>query len=137
MSLRVPAAELSFYGVVDTVVAVSAAAWSAGASCCPSLMGGAPAVARCDRIVRARSVVVGMIKRRTTTMFFVEETQHGWSVRAGTERLGLFTNQRQALQDVRRRRAELQREGEHSTLVVGKGTDPDGNRPPRTHGPRR
>jgi hypothetical protein len=56
-------------------------------------------------------------------MFFVEQTQYGGSVRAGTERLGLFTNQRQALQDVRRRREELERQGEHSTLLVGKGSD--------------
>jgi hypothetical protein len=26
-------------------------------------------------------------------MFFVEQTQYGWSLRAGDERLGLFTNQ--------------------------------------------
>jgi len=70
-------------------------------------------------------------------MFFVEQTPHGWSVRAGNVRLGLFTNQRQALQDVRRRRAELERQGEHSTLVVGSGSDPDGGRPPRPHWARR
>ena len=61
---------------------------------------------------RAPALWCRMIKRRKPTMFFVEQTLHGWSVRAGNERLGLFTNQRQALQDVRRRRAELERQGE-------------------------
>jgi hypothetical protein len=51
-------------------------------------------------------------------MFFVERGQYGWSVRAGIEQLGLFLTQRQALQDVRKRRAELTSQDQHSTLVV-------------------
>ena len=59
-----------------------------------------------------------MIKRRIPTMFFVEPSPYGWAVRAGDERLGLFVTQRQALQDVRTRRADLKSNGQHSTLVV-------------------
>ena len=58
-------------------------------------------------------------------MFFVEPTQYGWSVRIGTEQVGLFLTQRQALQDVKRRRADLEHKGQHSTLVVtGKDLGP-------------
>jgi hypothetical protein len=70
-----------------------------------------------------------MIKRRKQTMFFVEPTDFGWAVRSGEGRLGLFLSQRQALQDVRKRRAELERNGEHSTLVVtGRETESDPRR---------
>jgi len=34
-------------------------------------------------------------------------TNHGWSVSAEGERLGLFVTQRQALDDVKKRRARL------------------------------
>jgi len=57
-------------------------------------------------------------KRATTTGFFVELTDYGWSVRAGTERLGLFITQRQALKDVKKRRDELAAKGQNSTLIV-------------------
>ena len=53
--------------------------------------------------------------------FFVELTDYGWSVRAGTERLGLFVTQRQALKDVKKRRDELTAKGQKSTLVVTGG----------------
>jgi hypothetical protein len=56
-------------------------------------------------------------------MFFVEPTQYGWSVRVGNEQVGLFLTQRQALQDVKKRRADLEQQGQHSTLVVT-GMDP-------------
>jgi hypothetical protein len=71
-------------------------------------------------------------------MFYVEATQYGWSVRAGIEQLGLFVTQRQALQDVKRRRAELARQDEHSTLVVKGGDEtPDGGRSSRPGRPYR
>ena len=57
-------------------------------------------------------------KRATATGFFVELTDYGWSVRAGTVRLGLFVTQRQALKDVKTRRDELTAKGQKSTLVV-------------------
>jgi len=57
-------------------------------------------------------------KRATITTFVVEPTNHGWSVRAGTERMGLFVTQRQALEEVKRRRAELTAKGQRSTIIV-------------------
>jgi hypothetical protein len=59
-----------------------------------------------------------VVKQATTTSFFVEPTKYGWSVRAGSERLALFVTQRQALSDVRKRRAALKTEGHDSTLSV-------------------
>src|SRR5262245_43154958 len=53
-----------------------------------------------------------MAKRATITTFVVEPTNHGWSVCAGTEGMGLFVTQRQALEEVKRRRAELTAKGQ-------------------------
>ena len=64
-----------------------------------------------------------MVTRRISTSFLVEPTIYGWSVCAGTKRLGLFTTQRQALEDVKRLRGELNARGKRSTLVV-RGSDP-------------
>jgi hypothetical protein len=50
--------------------------------------------------------------------FFVEPTDYGWSVRKGSTRIGLFTTQAQALNDVERRRAALRTIGRHSTITV-------------------
>jgi hypothetical protein len=58
-----------------------------------------------------------MAKRATTT-FLVAPTDYGWSVDAGHERLGLFVTQRQALNDVKKRRAGLTAKGQRSSLVV-------------------
>ena len=62
-------------------------------------------------------------KRATITTFVVEPTNYGWSVCAGTERMGLFVTQRQALEDVKKRRAELTTKGQRSTVIVT-GSDP-------------
>jgi len=59
-----------------------------------------------------------MAKKRIPTSFCVEPTQYGWSVRTGTEQLGLFVTQRQALSDAERRCAELQANGQLSTVVT-------------------
>jgi hypothetical protein len=75
----------------------------------------------------------------TTSSFVVEPTDHGWSVRQGTERLGLFLTQRQALGDVRKRRAELKIKGRESTLSVT-GSEPQqapNDRPSRPFWARR
>ena len=47
-------------------------------------------------------------KERIPTNLFVEPTQYGWSVRAGTEQLALLVTQCQALSDAKRRRADKQ-----------------------------
>jgi hypothetical protein len=62
-------------------------------------------------------------KRATTTTFVVEHTDYGWSVGAGTEHMGLFVTQRQALDEVKKRRAELAAKGQRSTIIVS-GTEP-------------
>src|SRR5262245_3679056 len=62
-------------------------------------------------------------KRATTTTFVVEHTDYGWSVGAGTERMGLFVTQRQALDEVKKRRAELAANGQRSTVIVT-GSEP-------------
>jgi len=75
-------------------------------------------------------------KRATTTGFFVELTDYGWTVRAGTVRLGLFMTQRHALKDVKKRRDELTAKGQNSTLVVtgNEMSQPTGvSRPNWTH----
>jgi len=64
-----------------------------------------------------------MVTRRIATSFLVEPTIYGWSVCAGTKRLGLFTTQRQALEDVKRLRGELNAKGKRSTVEV-RGSDP-------------
>jgi hypothetical protein len=50
--------------------------------------------------------------------FFVEPTDYGWSVRKGSTRIGLFTTQSQAVNDVERRRAALRTIGRDSTISV-------------------
>ena len=62
-------------------------------------------------------------KRATTKAFVVEPTNYGWSVRAGTERMGLFVTQRQALEEVKKRRAELTAKRQRSTIIVT-GSEP-------------
>ena len=71
-------------------------------------------------MVLLRSIVA---KQAITTIFLVEPTNDGWSVRIGDERLGLFSTQRQALEDVKNRRATLTAKRQRSTVVVtGHGT---------------
>jgi hypothetical protein len=59
-----------------------------------------------------------MVTRQVLTSFLVEPTKYGWSVCAGTKRVGLFTTQRQAVEDVKRLRRALRARGNGSTLVV-------------------
>jgi hypothetical protein len=59
-----------------------------------------------------------MAMQAITTIFLVEPTNVGWSVRIGDERLGSFSTQRQALDDVKNRRATLSAKGQRSTVVV-------------------
>jgi hypothetical protein len=59
-----------------------------------------------------------MAKQVTTTTFSIAPTDYGWAVGAGGERLGLFVTQRQALEDVKRRRAKLTAKGQRSTVLV-------------------
>jgi hypothetical protein len=64
-------------------------------------------------------------KQAITTIFLVEPTNDGWSVRIGDNRLGSFSTQRQALEDVKNRRATLTAKGQRSTVVVTRhGSDP-------------
>jgi hypothetical protein len=56
--------------------------------------------------------------KRATTTFLVGPTDYGWAVGAGGVRLGLFVTQRQALDDVKKRRARLSADGQRSTLIV-------------------
>jgi len=62
-------------------------------------------------------------KRATTTTFIVEHTSYGWSVGAGAKRMGLFVTQRQALDEVKKRRAELTAKGQRSAVVIT-GSEP-------------
>jgi hypothetical protein len=79
-----------------------------------------------------------VVKRAIPTNFFVEPTKFGWAVRAESERLGLFMTQRQALGDVKRRRAHLQATGKRSTLVVtGNESESASGRTPRSFWTRR
>ena len=71
-------------------------------------------------------------KRATTTTFVVEHTQYGWSVGTGSHRMGLFVTQRQALDEVRKRRAELTARGQRSTVVVT-GSEPESSAGRSTH----
>jgi hypothetical protein len=64
-----------------------------------------------------------MVTPQISTSFLVEPTKYGWSVCAGTRRVGLFTTQRQAIEGVKRLRGELRARGKRSTLVV-RGSDP-------------
>jgi hypothetical protein len=83
-------------------------------------------------------LILRVAKRATTTTFVVEHTNYGWSVGAGAERVGLFVTQRQALDEVKKRRAELTAKGQRSTLVVtGSEPLPIGNRTSRPYWSRR
>ena len=57
-------------------------------------------------------------KQAITVIFLVERTSDGWSVGVGDERLGLFLTHRQALEDVKKRRAKLTAKGQRSTVLV-------------------
>jgi hypothetical protein len=64
-----------------------------------------------------------VIKAQATVVFSVELTEYGWSVRDAARRLGLFVSQRQALDDVRKRRAALKAKGRASSVeVIGEET---------------
>ena len=68
-----------------------------------------------------------VVKAQPTTVFFVEPTQYGWSVRDGAKRLGLFVSQRHALDDVRKRQAALKAKGRASSVEVT-GEETEGTR---------
>ena len=69
-----------------------------------------------------------------TTIFVVERISDGWSVSVGEERLGLFATQRQALDDVKKRRAKLTAKGQRSTvLVTAHDLASTGGRSPRNY----
>ena len=73
-----------------------------------------------------------VVKTLVTTIFSVEPTEYGWSVSDGAKRLGLFVSQRQALDDVRKRRAVLKAEGRASAVeVTGEEAEGARTRPPR------
>jgi hypothetical protein len=71
-----------------------------------------------------------VVKAQVTTIFSVGPTAYGWSVSDGAMRLGLFMSQRQALDDVRKRRAALKTKGRASSVEVT-GQETDGVRRPR------
>ena len=90
------------------------------------------------RYLLPNMLVSCVTKRATPTTFVVEHTNYGWSVGTGTERMGLFVTQRQALDEVKRRRAELTAKGQRSTLVVtGSESSSTGNRTSRPYWSRR
>jgi hypothetical protein len=64
------------------------------------------------------------------SIFSVEPTTYGWSVSDGAMRLGLFLSQRQALDDVRKRRVALKAKGLASSLEVT-GEETEGVRRPQ------
>jgi hypothetical protein len=80
--------------------------------CVPALL--RPRLADLRRFV-LRSFVA---KQTITTIFLVERISDGWSVCVGDERLGLFSTHRQALANVKNRRAMLTAKGQRSTVVV-------------------
>ena len=92
----------------DVVVGAEASSFR----CVPALP--RPQLADLRRFV-LRSFVA---KQAITTIFLVEPTYEGWSVRIGDERLGSFSTHRQALNDVKNRRATLTAKGQRSTVVV-------------------
>jgi hypothetical protein len=63
------------------------------------------------------------VSKRAPPTFIVEQTNYGWSVGIGSTRMGLFVTQRQALDEVKRRRAELTAKGQRSTVLI-RGSDP-------------
>jgi hypothetical protein len=71
-----------------------------------------------------------VVKAQVLTVFSVTLTDYGWSVTEGSRHLGLFVSQRQALDDVKKRRAELKAKGRASSVVV------TGEEPPRGGNPR-
>ena len=71
-----------------------------------------------------------MVKAQIPTIFSVEPTEYGWSVSDGAVRLGLFVSQRQALDDVRKRRAAVKAKRLSSSLEVT-GQETDGVRRPQ------
>jgi hypothetical protein len=62
-------------------------------------------------------------KRAIITTFVVKNTSYGWSVGAGTKHVGLFMSQRQALDEVKKRRGKLTATGQRSAVVV-RGSEP-------------
>ena len=87
-----------------------------------------------EAVVALRAFCYGwiVVKAQQPTIFFVELTEYGWSVRDGAKRLGLFVSQRQALDEVRKRRAVLKSEGRASAVeVTGEETEGARTRPPR------
>ena len=72
-------------------------------------------MARFQACVLVRCAV---IKTQTATIFTVEPTAYGWSVTSGIQRLGLFVTQQQAVNHVRKCRAELKAKGLKSEVVV-------------------
>ena len=74
-----------------------------------------------------------MSKAQATIVFSVESTEYGWSVREANKQLGLFMSQRQALDDVRKRRAVLKKQGLSSSVtVISKETEEARNLSRRT-----
>jgi hypothetical protein len=61
---------------------------------------------------------LAVVKPQVSTVFSVDLTNYGWSVKDGDRHLGLFVTQQHALADVKRRRAELRARGRSSTVVV-------------------
>ena len=57
-------------------------------------------------------------KAAAATVFMIEATEYGWSVRDGELRLGLFVTQAQALVDVKKRQKDLKAKGLSSSVVV-------------------
>ena len=79
-----------------------------------------PAPAARPQLAHLRRFVLHLFvaMQAITTIFLVEPTNVGWSVRIGDERVGSFSTQRQALNDVKNRRATLTAKGQRSTVVV-------------------
>jgi hypothetical protein len=66
------------------------------------------------------SFLVGcaVIKTQTATIFTVAPTAYGWCVTSGAQRLALFVTQQQAVNHVRKCRAELKAKCLKSEVVV-------------------
>ena len=85
-----------------------------------------------ERIEQRRPLAAGVLclvvtTAQETTTFSVEPTEYGWSVSDGAERLGLFVSQRQALDDVKKRRVALKAKGRASSVEVT-GEETEGTR---------
>ena len=59
-----------------------------------------------------------MRKPTETIDFFVEPSAYGWTVREDDTQLGLFATQRQAINSVKKRQAELTAMSKESRVVV-------------------